>query len=374
MHTSSQYDKKHYRTHSLLRRSLKALCFGMVAGSLGMTAPALADDPVKVGFVYVSPIGGAGWTYEHDQGRKQMEEALAGKVETKYVENVPEGNDAERVIRDLANSGHKIIFTTAFGYMNPTIRVAKQFPDVVFLHNSGYKQAKNVGTYNIRFYEGRYLDGVIAGKMSKSGIAGIVASFPIPEVLQSINAFTQGMRSVDPDAEVRVIWTSSWYDPGKERDAAIALVSEGADMLTHHTNSTAVIQAAEEQGVHAFGHHSDMSEYGPKAQLTAMISSWGDYYTDTVQDVLNGTWKPTDLYGGFKEDMIKVAPLNASVPDDVRALVEKLEGELKNGTLHPFAGPIVDQSGKERVAAGEVMSDEDLNKMDYYVSGVSSKL
>src|SRR5437764_7563195 len=230
------------------RHRVKRFAGAVIAGAaLAIVATASAQEPLKVGFVYVSPVGDAGWTYQHDQGRKEMEKALAGKVETKFVENVPEGADAERVIRELASSGNKLIFTTSFGYMNPTIKVATQFPNNVFEHATGYKTAKNVGIYNARFYEGRYLCGVIAGKMTKSNVAGYVAAFPIPEVVQGINAFTRGMRSVNPKAELKVIWTNSWYDPGREREAANTLISQGADVLTHHTDSTAGAQAAEEK-------------------------------------------------------------------------------------------------------------------------------
>jgi basic membrane protein A and related proteins len=345
----------------------------VAAGGLACAAPAAAD-PIKVGFIYVSPIGDAGWTFQHDQGRREMEKALAGKVETKYIENVPEGADAERVIRELATSGTKVIFATSFGYMNYMERVSKQFPNVVFEHATGYKRGKNLGTYNARFYEGRYVTGVIAGRMTKSNILGYVAAFPIPEVLQGINAFTRGARSVNPKVEVRVIWTNSWYDPGKERDAANTLISQNADVLTHHTDSTAVVQTAEEKGKWAIGYHSDMSKYGPKAHLTATTHQWGAFYTKTVSDVIAGTWKPTNVWGGFKEGMIKLAPLNPAIPASVKAEATKLEAELTAGKFHPFAGPVKDQDGKERVAAGQVMSDDDLGKMNYFVEGVASKL
>jgi len=340
----------------------------------GAIAQAPAQTPVKVGFVYVSPISDAGWTFQHDQGRKQMEQALGSKVQSKYVENVAEGADAERVIRELAQSGNTIIFTTSFGYMNPTEKVAKQFPKNDFMHATGYKMGPNMGNYNARFYEGRYLTGVIAGKMTKSNILGYVAAFPIPEVLQGINAFARGARSVNPKAEVRVIWVNSWYDPGKEREAALTLISQGADIVTHHTDSTAVVQAAEEKGKYAFGYHSDMSKYGPKAHLTATTHQWGDFYTRQVQEVIAGTWKPTSTWGGYKEGMIKLAPLNPAVPADVKETVVKLEGELKAGKFHPFTGPVKDQSGKERVPAGKVISDDELGKMDYYVEGVAGNL
>jgi basic membrane protein A and related proteins len=350
-----------------------AAALALTVGSAVAQAPA-AQGPLKVGFVYVSPIGDAGWTFQHDQGRKQMEQALGGKVQTKYVENVAEGPDAERVIRELAQSGNAIIFTTSFGYMNPTEKVAKQFPKTDFAHATGYKMGPNMANYNARFYEGRYLTGVIAGKMTKSNILGYVAAFPIPEVLQGINAFTLGARSVDPKAEVRVIWVNSWYDPGKEREAALTLISQGADIVTHHTDSTAVVQAAEEKGKYAFGYHSDMSKYGPKAHLTATTHQWGAYYTKAVQDVIAGTWKPTSVWGGYKEGMIKLAPLNPAIPADVKAMVTKLEDEMKAGKFHPFTGPIKEQDGKVVVAAGQTMSDEQLGKMDYFVEGVASKL
>jgi len=354
------------------RTTLKALA--ALAGAALLPATAPAADPVKVGFVYVSPIGDAGWTFQHDQGRRDMEKALAGKVTTKYVENVPEGADAERVIRELATSGHKVIFATSFGYMNYMEKVSKQFPDIVFLHATGYKTGKNFAVYNARFYEGRYLNGVIAGKMTKTNILGYVAAFPIPEVLQGINAFARGARSVNPKAEVRVIWVNSWYDPGKEREAASTLLSQNADVITHHTDSTAVVQIAEEKGKYAFGYHSDMSKYGSKAHLTATTHVWGDYYTRAVSDVLAGTWKSGNVWGGYKEGMIKLAPLNPAIPADVKAQVAKLEGDLKAGTFHAFAGPVKDQDGKERVPAGKTMGDDELGKMDYYVEGVASKL
>ncbi len=340
-----------------------------------LPASAWAAEPMKVGFVYVSPLSDAGWTHQHDVGRLEMEKALAGKVQTKFVENVAEGADAERVIREFATSGYKLIYATSFGYMNYMDKLSKQFPDVVFLHATGYKSnAKNFGNYNARFYEGRYLNGVIAGKMSKSNVMGYVAAFPIPEVLQGINAFTRGARSVNPKAEVRVIWTNSWYDPGKEREAGMTLISQGADVLTHHTDSTAIVQTAEEKGVYAFGYHSDMSKYGKKAHLTATTHTWGEYYTRTTQEVLDGKWKPTNPWMGYKEGAIRLAALNAAVPKEVAAQVSKIEESLKKGSFHPFAGPVVDQDGKERVAASATMSDADMNKMDYYVQGVATKL
>jgi basic membrane protein A len=347
----------------------------LAASASGWLVPATgAETPLKVGFIYVGPIGDAGWTYQHDIGRREMEKALAGKVTTQYVESVPEGVDAERVIGELARSGNKIIFTTSFGYMNPTLKVARQFPNTDFEHATGYKTDKNVGIYNARFYEGRYLAGIVAGRMTKSNIGGYVAAFPIPEVVMGINAFTRGMRSVNPKAEVKVIWVNSWFDPGREREAAETLISQGADVLTHHTDSTAVVQAAEAKNVYAVAYHSDMSKYGPHAHLTAVTHQWGAYYTKVVQDVINGTWKPGNVWGGIKEGMIKMSAFNPVVPKDVQDLVNKTAADIGAGKFHPFTGPIKDADGKERLAAGKVMSDEVLSKMDYYVEGVQGKL
>ncbi len=353
---------------------LAALAACATALALPATAQTKAGEPLKIGFVYVSPIGDAGWTFQHDTGRKEMEKALGGKVTTKYIESVPEGADAERVIRELAATGHTLIFTTSFGYMNPTIKVAQAFPKHMFEHATGYKVSKNVGIYNARFYEGRYLAGIVAGKMSKTGVAGYVAAFPIPEVVMGINAFARGMRSVNPKAEVKVIWVNSWFDPGKESEAANTLISQQADVLTHHTDSTAAVQAAEAKKVYAIGYHSDMSKYGPNAQLTAVTHHWGNYYTKVAQSAVDGTWKQDNVWGGIKDGMIKLAPFNQIVPADVQALVKKAEAEIAAGKLHPFTGPMKDNTGKERLAAGKTISDADLSKMDYYVEGVVGKL
>ena len=343
-----------------------------LAASLPLTV--FAAEPARLGFVYVSPIGDAGWTFQHDEGRKEMEKALGDRVSSRYVESVAEGADAERVIREFAASGSKIVFATSFGYMNYVERVARQFPNVTFLHATGYKSGKNFANYNARFYEGRYINGAIAGKMTKSNILGYVGAFPIPEVLQGINAFTLGARSVNPNVEVRVIWVNSWYDPGKEREAAMTLISQGADMLTHHTDSTATVQAAEEKNVYSFAYHSDMSKYGPKTQLTATTHHWGDFYTRTVNAVLAGTWKPEPVWGGFKDGMIGLAPFNPAMPAEVQAIARKLESRMKAGSFHPFTGPVLDQAGKERLAAGAVIDDIALGKMDYFVQGVTSRL
>jgi len=353
------------------KKLIKKLAIGGLALATSLsTGLASAED--TVGFVYVSPIGDAGWTYQHDLGRLQLEKETG--VTTKYVENVPEGADAERVIREMAKRGDKVVFATSFGYMNYALKVSKKFPNTAFVHATGYKMGKNMGQVNARFYEGRYLTGVIAGEMTKSNVLGYVAAFPIPEVLQGINAFIQGARSVNPKAELRVIWVNSWFDPGKERQAATTLLSQDADIITHHTDSTAVVQAAEEKGKYAFGYHSDMSKYGPNAHLTATTHHWGDFYTATVKAVQAGNWKPESLWGGYKEGMVKLAPLNPAIPANLQTRIKEMEMQMANGKLHPFTGPVIDQDGKEVVAAGATMTDDQLNSMSYYVQGVVSKL
>lgn len=353
---------------TLIKITTKKLSLAVLA--MAMTGTSLAAD--NVGFVYVSPIGDAGWTYQHDLGRLQLEKETG--VTTSYVENVAEGADAERVIREMAKRGDKVIFATSFGYMNYALKVSKRFPKTAFVHATGYKLGKNMGLVNARFYEGRYLTGVIAGEMTKSNILGYVAAFPIPEVLQGINAFIKGARSVNPEAELRVIWVNSWYDPGKERQAAITLISQGADMVTHHTDSTAVVQAAEEEGVYAFGYHSDMSKYGPRAHLTSTTHHWGDYYVQTVKQVQEGTWAPVSVWGGYPRGMIKLAPLNDIIPEALQNRIKTMESQLRERSLHPFAGPVIDQSGAIIVPAGKNMTDDELNKMNYYLQGVVSTI
>lgn len=359
----------------LSKRAPRLLFAAAALLSAGITEGAIAaDTPLKVGFIYVSPVGDAGWTYQHDIGRQQLEKALAGKVQTKFVESVKEGADAERIIRDLAKADYKLIFTTSFGYMNPTLKVAKSFPKTSFVHVTGYKTAPNVAQINARFYEGRYVAGVIAGTMSKTGIAGYVAAFPIPEVLQGINAFTRGMRSVNPKASTRVIWTNAWYDPGKEREAGLALASQGADVLTHHTDTPAAVQVAQEKGIYAVGYHSDMSKYGPQAHLAAVTHNWGAYYTKAAEQVLAGTWKSDMVWGGMKEGFIKIEGLHPDLPKDLVAQVGAMQDDIKSGKLHPFAGPVLGQDGKAIVAAGKTMSDPEMNSMNFYVEGVVGNL
>ncbi len=340
-----------------------------------VTSVVLAADPAKIGFVYVGPVGDHGWTYRHDVGRQTIEKEFGDKVSTTFVESVAEGADAERVIRKLASTGHKLIFTTSFGYMNPTIKVAKQFKDVMFEHATGYKQAANVATYSARFYEGRAVLGTIAGMMTKTNIIGYIASFPIPEVVRGINAFTIAMRKVNPKAELKIIWVNSWYDPGKEGDAAKALVDQGADILTQHTDSAAPLQVAEQRGIFGFGQASDMSRFAPKAQLTSIIDEWGPYYIRRTKAAIDGSWAGGgDTWAGLKDGMVVIAPYGDSVPEDVRIAADKVKNDIISGALHPFQGPVTNQSGDVVTPEGEVMSDGDLAKMDWYVQGVQGSL
>ncbi len=339
-------------------------------------APAAAKPPLKVAFVYVSPVGTAGWTYQHNQGRLGLEKNLGEAVKTTFVENVAEGPDSERVMRDLAAQGHKLIFATSFGYLEPALKVAQEFPDVAFEHMGGYKTGANVNVYNARFYEGRYLAGLVAGKMSRSGLAGYVAGFPIPEVVQGINAFALGMRAANPKAQVKVVWLNTWFDPAKEREAAQSLINDGADMLTHHSGSTAIPALAEEnvaRGVRLLGYQSDMRHVAPKAQLTSVTHHWGERYTAVARAVIAGTWKPQPFIGGVRERVIRMVPYAEEVPREVQRQLADVERAMVAGRLHPFAGRLLDQDGQVRQAQG-TPSDEALAKMDYFVQGVVGTL
>ncbi len=353
------------------RRGLKlAAAAAMLVSVAGLAG---AEEKLKVGFIYVGPIGDHGWTYQHDQGRLAIEQALGDKVRTSYIEKVPEGADAERALERLARSGHKLIFATSFGYMDSVIKVAKRYPDVKFEHATGYKRADNVSTYSARFYQGRYIIGKIAARMSKKGMAGYIASFPIPEVVRGINAFMLGAQSVNPDFKIKVVWVNTWYDPGKEADAAKVLIAQGADILTQHTDSAAPMQVAEEKGIKAFGQASDMIKFGPKAQLTAIIDDWAPYYVARAKAVLDGSWKSKDTWDGLKEGMVKMAPYT-NMPEDVRKMAQETEAAIRDGKLDPFAGPIHDQSGKLRVKEGEALSEKELLGMNWYVKGIDDKL
>ena len=349
---------------------------GMVAVALAMTfaaGAASADDKLTVGFVYVGPIGDHGWTYAHDQGRLALEAELGDQVETVYVESVPEGADAERAIERLAREGVGLIFTTSFGYMNPTIKVAERFPDVKFEHATGYKQSENAASYNARFHEGRYVIGQIAARMSKSGVAGYIASFPIPEVVMGINAFLLGAQTVNPDFKLKVVWVNTWFDPGKEADAAKVLIGQGADIITQHTDSTAPLQIAEEQGVLGFGQASDMIHFAPKAQLTAIIDNWAPYYVERAQAVLDGTWESMDTWNGMAAGTVVMAPYT-NMPDDVAAMATETAAMIASGELNPFAGPVYKQDGTLAVPEGEIMDDGTLAGINWYVQGVDDTL
>jgi basic membrane protein A len=344
-----------------------------LAATIGSPRIVRAADPFKAGYIYVGPVADFGWSHQHDNGRKAVEEALGDKVKTTFVESVKEGPDSERVIRELASSGHGIIFTTSFGFMNPTLKVAKDFPDVKFEHATGYKRADNVATYNIRFYEGRYIQGVIAGKMSKSGVVGYIGSVPIPEVVMGMNAVAQGMRSVRPDGKIKIVWINGWYDPGKESDATKALIDQGADIIAQHTDSGAPLQVAQERGVHGFGQASDMISLAPKAQLTSSIDNWAPYYVERVKAAIDGTWKSGDVWGGLKAEMLKMAAYT-NMPDDVKAAAQAAEDGIKSGQITIFKGPIKDQDGNLKVQDGQALSDGDIAGMNWLAEGVEGKL
>jgi len=343
--------------------------------------PALAQKPVteplKVGFVYVTPVLETGWVRQHDEGRQAVEAALGARVKTSFVENVAEGPDAERVIRDLARQGHQLIFTPSFGYMEPTLKVAQEFPDVRFESITGYKTAPNVAVANARYYEGRYLAGVAAGRMSQTGIAGYAAGFPIPEVLQGINAFALGMRSVNPKAVVKVVWLNTWFDPTRERDAAMMLMNQNADVLAFHSASNAVMVAAQERGKLAVAYHSDMRKVAPQAQLLAVTHQWGDYYARRARAVLDGSWKTGNVWGGVREGMVRVEGFGPKVGKAVQDEVLARQKDIAEGRLHPFAAGrsgLRDNGGREVLAAGKTLSDEQILGMNWLVEGVQGSV
>ena len=351
-----------------------ACCFSSPASS---QTPPPAADPLKIGFVYVAPLADAGWVHQHDLGRKAIDAALGSKVQTSFVENVPEGADAERVIRDLAQQGHKLIFTPSFGYTEPTLKVAKDFPGVRFESITGYKTAPNVATANARYYEGRYLAGIAAGRMTKTNVAGYVAGFPIPEVLQGINAFTLGMRSVNPTARVSVIWLDVWFDPSKERDAAMTLFNRDADVIAFHTGSTAVMQAAQERGKLAIAYHSDMRRVAPDAQVVAVTHQWGGYYTQRARAVLDGTWQSGKVWGGVREGMIRVGDFGPKVPKAVQEEVLARQRDIAGGTLQPFraaAADVRDNEGRVVIPKGTALTDTQILQMNWLVEGVQGRV
>jgi simple sugar transport system substrate-binding protein len=331
-------------------------------------------EPLKAAWIYVGPVGDAGWSYAHDLGRKAAEAHFGDQLQTTFVEAVPEGADAERVIRDLAQQGNKIIFATSFGYMEPMLKVAADFPDVKFEHATGYKTADNMRIYDASFYQDTYMAGIIAGSMTKTNTLGFVGSFPIPEVLRNINAYTLGALSVNPKVKVKVVWVNTWFDPPKESDAAQSLINQGADVLLQNTDSTAVLQTAEKNGKYAFGWDSDMSAFGPKAHLASAIADWGPYYIKAIEDVKNGTWQTTRTVWGVKEGLNDLIKINDVVPAEAKAKVEEVKAGLKAGTFEPFTGPIVDNSGKEVLAAGVQADQAWKDGINFFVKGVEGRV
>ena len=344
------------------------------AVALAMTAGlAQAADPLKVCFVYVGPHNDGGYSQQHDVGRLDVVKEFGDQVDAStYIESVKE-EDSERPIRELAQKGCKLIFTTSFGFGPATLKVAKDFPDVKFEHATGFDVADNVSTYNLRFYEGRYVMGQIAAKISKKGLAGYIGSFTIPEVVMGIDSFMLGAQSINPDFKVKIIWVNSWFDPGKEGDAANVLINQGADILVQHTDSPAPIQAAEKAGIHAFGQASDMSRFGPKSHLASLVDNWGPYYIERTRAVLDGTWKSQQSWEGMAQNGVHVEPLQ-NMPDDVKAAAEDTIARIKSGELLPFAGPVYKQDGSVGVPEGEVMDDQTLLSLNWYVKGIDDAM
>lgn len=349
-------------------------CSLAAAIALTLSSSVMAEDPMKIGFVYVGPIGDHGWSYQHDLGRKAVEAHFGDQVQTTYVENVAEGADAERTIRMLAQAGNDVIFTTSFGFMNPTIRVAEQFPDITFMHATGYKQADNVGTYLSKTYEGRYVTGVAAGLVTESNVLGYIASFPIPEVIRDINAVYLGAKSVNPDIEIKVVWANTWFDPAKEADAANAMMDQGADVVIQHTDSPAPLMSALRRGNWGVGQASDMREFGKEAHLLSVANNWGPYYVEQVQKVMDDSWVPEDHWGGIDEDMIQIIGLSDRLSEEQSAAVNQVIEAIGAGELHPFTGPLKDQAGELKVADGVTMTEQELAGMNWFVEGVGATL
>jgi basic membrane protein A and related proteins len=350
------------------------------SGAAATPGPALsggsaaAPGPLKIGFAYVGPVGDAGWTYAHEKGRKAVEAEFGAKVQTSFVENVPEGADAERVIRDMVSQGNTVIFGTTFGYMEPMLKVAADFKAVKFEHATGYKTAENMRTYDSKTYEGAYLAGVVAGGTTKTNLLGVVGSIPIPEVIRNIDSFTLGAQSVNPKVKTKVVWVNKWFDPPKEGEAAQALLDQGADILMQNTDSSAVLQTAEKAGKLAFGWDSDMSKFGPKAHLASAVINWGPYYKKAVKDVLEGTWKTDSTWWGVKEGSIDLVSLSDKVSPETKAKVEQVKAGLKDGSFTLWKGRIVDQADKEVVKDGEVADAKLLRGITFYVKGVEGQV
>ena len=339
------------------------------------SAPAPKAEPLKIAFAYVGPVGDGGWTFAHDNGRKALEKEFGDKIKTSFVENVPESADAERVIRDMAGQGNKLIFGTTFGYMEPMLKIAGDIKDVKFEHATGYKTAENMRTYDSRTYEGAYMAGVIAGKMTKSGTLGVVASVPIPEVIRNINSFTLGAQSSNPKVKTKVVWVNEWFNPPKETEAATSLINGGADVLFQNTDSPAVLKTAQDKGKRAFGWDSDMTAYGPKAHLASSVINWGPYYIKATKEALDGTWKGgTGAWWGVKEGAIDIVSIAEDVPAETKAKVEQVKAGLKDGSFVIWKGPIVDNTGKEQLAKDAVADDKFLGGLGFYVKGVEGKI
>ncbi|MDR6662900.1 BMP family ABC transporter substrate-binding protein [Tardiphaga sp. 1201_B9_N1_1] len=354
------------------RKALAAAAL-LLATGLGLGA-AVAADKLKVGFVYIGPVGDFGWTYQHEVGRQMIVKEFGDKIETTYLENVSEGPDSERSIEQLARAGNQLIFTTSFGYMDPTLKVAKRNPKVMFEHATGFKRDKNMSSYSGRFFEGRYIQGLIAAKMSKKGVLGYIGSFPIPEVISGINATMLAAQKINPDIKIKIIWVNTWFDPGKEADAAKALLDQGADVIMQHTDSPAAMQVASERGALAFGQDSDMIKFGPKTQLTAVTNNWGPYYVERVKAALDGTWKSEDTWAGLKEKMVVMAPYT-NMPDDVKKMAMDTEAAIIAGTLKPFKCPIMGQDGKEvECKGGDALDPGQVLGMNFYVKGIDDKI
>jgi basic membrane protein A and related proteins len=355
------------------RNAMKKLIYSTAAAALLLAASTSAHaEKLKACWVYVGSVGDFGWTYQHDQGRLAVEKQLGDKVETAFVENVSEA-DAERPIERFAREGCKLIFTTSFGFMEPTLKVAAKFPEVKFEHATGFKTAGNVTTYNAKFHEGRYIIGQVAAKMSKTGSAGYIVSFPIPEVVAGINAFMLGAQSVNPDFKIKIVWVNSWFDPAKEADAAKVLFNQGVDIMVQHTDSTAPLTIAEEQGKQGFGQASDMIKFAPKAQLTAIVDDWSPYYIRRVNDVLGGTWKSQQSWDGLAEGTVNMAPFT-NMPEDIAKMASETTEAIRSGKLHPFTGPITKQDGTVVGEAGKPLGDGDILGMNWYVKGVDDTL
>jgi simple sugar transport system substrate-binding protein len=344
------------------------------AASAPASEAAAASEPLKIAFAYVGPVGDAGWTFAHDQGRKAIEAEFGDKVKTMFVEKVPEGPEAERVIRDLVGQGNTLIFGTTFGYMEPMLKVAADNPNVKFEHATGYKTAANMRTYDSRTYEGAYMAGVIAGAMTKTNTLGVVGSIPIPEVIRNINSFTLGAQSVNPNIKTRVVWVNSWFDPPKEAEGAQSLLNQGADVLFQNTDSAAVLQTAEKAGKYAFGWDSDMRLFGPKAHLGSAIINWGPYYVKATREALDGTWSTGSVWWGVKEGAIDLVSISDVVPTDIRAKVDTIRAGLKEGTYNIWKGPIVGQDGKEVLAKDVVADDKFLGGINFYIKGVEGAI